>query len=137
MLHRPLPFVFIALYIQGVQYILCFSFKVFEFYELCQFCCSAGVLPACCVYTHWHREKTKLDIYIKTFEKTQYLMNTLYFYSSIFNLFSRRETKQGHTGWVAGMKRIERKETDRAREYVSYKRFSAYTNMFGFLTHNI
>ena len=63
-------------------------------------------------------------------------MNTLYFYSSIFNLFSRRETKQGHTG-VAGMKRIERKETDRAREYVSYKRFSAYTNMFGFLTHNI
>ena len=35
--------------IQGVHLILCFSLK---FSELCQFCCSAGVLPAWCVYTH-------------------------------------------------------------------------------------
>ena len=27
--------------------------------ELCQVCCSAGVLPAWCVYTHWHQGKTE------------------------------------------------------------------------------
>ena len=54
-----------------------FSLKFFEFSELCQLCCSAGFLPACCVYTHWHREKTESGKYIKIFEKTQYLMNTL------------------------------------------------------------
>ena len=37
---------------QGVHKILCFSFKFFKFSELCQFCCSAGVLPAWRVYTH-------------------------------------------------------------------------------------
>ena len=31
---------------------MCFSLKFCEFSELCQFCCSAGVLPAWCVYTH-------------------------------------------------------------------------------------
>ena len=36
-----------------------FSLNFFEFSELCQFCCSAGVLPAWRVYTHWHREKTE------------------------------------------------------------------------------
>ena len=29
-----------------------FSLKFRNFSELCQFCCSAGVLPAWCVYTH-------------------------------------------------------------------------------------
>jgi len=29
-----------------------FSFKFCDFSELCQFCCSAGVIPAWCVYTH-------------------------------------------------------------------------------------
>ena len=33
------------LYKQGVHLILCFS-------ELCQFCCSAGILPVWCVYKH-------------------------------------------------------------------------------------
>ena len=36
-----------------------FSLKFCDFSELCQFCCSAGVLPAWCVYTHWHRGKTE------------------------------------------------------------------------------
>ena len=34
---------------------------ILDFSELCQFCCSAGVLPAWCVYTHWHRGKTEKD----------------------------------------------------------------------------
>ena len=29
-----------------------FSFKCCDFSELCQLCCSAGVLPAWCAYTH-------------------------------------------------------------------------------------
>ena len=29
-----------------------FSLKFSDFSEVCQFCCSAGVLPAWCVYTH-------------------------------------------------------------------------------------
>ena len=61
----------------GVHQILGFSLKC-NFSELCQFCCSAGVLPAWCVYTHWHREKTESGKYIKIFEKPQYLINTLY-----------------------------------------------------------
>ena len=58
---------------------MCFSLKIFEFSELCQFCCSASVLPAWRVYTHRHWEKTESGKYIKIFEKTQYLINTLYF----------------------------------------------------------
>ena len=55
-----------------------FSLKFCDFSELCQFCCSAGVLPAWCVYTHWHRGKTEFGIFKKKIGKTQYLMNTLY-----------------------------------------------------------
>ena len=40
-----------------------FSLKFFDFSELCQFCCCAGVLPAWCVYTHWHRGKTESGIF--------------------------------------------------------------------------
>ena len=57
-----------------------FSLKFCDFSDLCQFYCSAGVVPACCVYTHWHRGKTekgKSLEYSKIFQKTQYLMNTL------------------------------------------------------------
>ena len=36
-----------------------FSLKFGNFSELCQFCCSAGVLPAWCMYTHWHQGKTE------------------------------------------------------------------------------
>ena len=32
--------------------IVFFALKYCDFSELCQFCCSAGVLPARCVYTH-------------------------------------------------------------------------------------
>ena len=35
------------------------SLKFCDFSELCQFCCSAGFLPAWCVYTHWHRGKQR------------------------------------------------------------------------------
>ena len=53
-------------------------------FVFCQFCCSAGVLPALCVYTHWRRGKTEKDRNIlKSLEKTQYLLNTPY----IFLLF--------------------------------------------------
>ena len=62
----------------GCSLNIVFYLKFFEFSELCQFCCSAGVLPAWRVYTHWHRDKTESGKYIKIFEKTQYLMNTLY-----------------------------------------------------------
>ena len=55
-----------------------FSLKCCDFSELCQFCCSAGFLPAWCVYTHWHRGKTESGIFQKNRKKTQYLMNTLY-----------------------------------------------------------
>ena len=63
---------------------MCFFLKICEFSELCQFCCSAGFLPAWCVYTQWLRGKTekgKSQEYFKIFEKkTQYLLNTLYMY---------------------------------------------------------
>ena len=36
-----------------------FSSNFCDFSELCQFRCSAGVLPAWCVYTHCHRGKTE------------------------------------------------------------------------------
>ena len=60
---------------------MCFFLKFCDFSALCHFCCSTGVLPACCVYTHWHRGKTEKGQspeYYKIFGKTQYLMNTLY-----------------------------------------------------------
>ena len=44
-----------------------------DFSELCKFCYSAAVLPAWCVYTHWHRGKTekgKSQEYFKIFEKS-------------------------------------------------------------------
>ena len=44
---------------------MCFSLNFFKFSELCQFCSSAGVLPALCVYTHSHREKTESGKCIK------------------------------------------------------------------------
>ena len=58
-----------------------FSLKCCDFSELCQFCCRAGVLPAWCVYTHWHQGKTEKGQspeYFKIFgKKTRYLMTTL------------------------------------------------------------
>ena len=42
-----------------------FPYSFVIFFYLCQFCCSAGVLPAWPVYTHCHREKTESRIYIK------------------------------------------------------------------------
>ena len=38
-----------------------YSLKFCDFSELCQFCCSVGVLSAWCVYTHWHQGKTEKD----------------------------------------------------------------------------
>jgi len=56
-----------------------FSLKFCYFSELCQFCCSAGVLPAWCVYTHTDNERKQSPEYFKIFQKNpQYLMNTLY-----------------------------------------------------------
>ena len=67
--------------LQGVHKLLCFSLQYWNFSELCQFCCSAGVLTALCVYKHWHRGKTekgKSPEYFKIFKtKTQYFMHTL------------------------------------------------------------
>ena len=36
-----------------------YSLNLCDFSELCQFCCSACVLPAWWMYTHWHRGKTE------------------------------------------------------------------------------
>ena len=64
-----------------------FSLKFCDFSELCQFwCCSAGVLPAWCVYTRWHRGKTESGIFLKFRKKTQYLMNTLYLWANRNNV---------------------------------------------------
>ena len=62
-----------------------FSLKFCDFSELCQFCCSAGVLPVILWSKHevrcTHRGKTERGLspeyILKIFEKTQYLMNTL------------------------------------------------------------
>ena len=51
---------------------MCFLSTFCDFSELCQFYCSAGVLPAWSVYTHWHRGKTekgKSPKYLKIFQK--------------------------------------------------------------------
>ena len=57
-----------------------FSLIFWNFSELCQFCCSPGVLPAWRVYTHTDTEKGKSPEYFKIFKKKkpQYLINTLY-----------------------------------------------------------
>ena len=59
-----------------------FSLVFCDFSELNKFCCSAGVLPAWCVYTHTDtygkQRKTRVWNILKSLEKTQYLMNTLY-----------------------------------------------------------
>ena len=49
-----------------------FSLKFCDFSEPCQFCWSAGVLPAWWVYTHWRRgktEKSQSPEYFKIFGK--------------------------------------------------------------------
>ena len=57
-------------------------FFVLEFCDFSELCCSAGVVPAWCVYTHRHQGKTEKDqsseYSKKSLEKTQYLTNTLY-----------------------------------------------------------
>ena len=43
-----------------------FFLKFLWFSKLCYFCCSAGVLPTWCVYTHWYwgkRERQKSGIF--------------------------------------------------------------------------
>ena len=64
-----------------------FSLKCCIFSELFHLCCSAGVLPAWCVYTHRHRGKTERDKsleYFKIFKKHIILINTLYKKECIF-----------------------------------------------------
>ena len=50
--------IFIFNYRVFIKYCV-FSLTFCDFSELCQFCCSAGVLPAWYVYTHWHRGRTE------------------------------------------------------------------------------
>ena len=45
----------------GCSLNIVFFWKFCDSSELCQFCCSAGVLPALCLYTHWHQGKTEKD----------------------------------------------------------------------------
>ena len=65
-----------------------------DFSELCQFCCSAGVLPALCVYTHWHRgrtEKGQTSEYSKIFWKktifNEFPVNNKYEYKTRLTSF--------------------------------------------------
>ena len=65
-----------------------FSIKCWNFSELCQFCCSAGVLPAIwrskrevrCTLTDTEgkQRKSRVRNILKIREKTQYLMNILH-----------------------------------------------------------
>ena len=50
-----------------VRYRVFIKYCVFylKFCDFSELCCSAGVLPAWCVYTHWQREKTESGKYIK------------------------------------------------------------------------
>ena len=71
---------------------LCFFLIFFYFSELCQFCCSAFVLPAWCVYTHLHRGKTekgKSPEYFKIFEK-----NTIFNEQPVAPLASYKFSKE-------------------------------------------
>ena len=61
--------------------IVFFSFKFCDFSELCQFCCSVGVLPVgVCTHTDTEgkQRKARVQNIFKKSEKTQYLMNNLY-----------------------------------------------------------
>ena len=51
-----------------------FPLKCCDFSELCKFCCKRWGLTCHCV----NRERHESGIYFKIFEKTQYLINTLY-----------------------------------------------------------
>ena len=46
-----------------------FSLNFCNFSELCQLCCSAGVLPAWCVYTPDTERKTRVRNILKSMEK--------------------------------------------------------------------
>ena len=72
---------------------MCFSLKFCEFSELCQVLlqrwCSTCLV---CVHTltlRGSRERLESGKYFKIFEKTQYLMNTLYSFFFRFPLFER------------------------------------------------
>ena len=57
-----------------------FSLKFGNFSELCHFCCSAGdVLPAWCVYTHLHRDKTEKGKIPENFKILQQINKNLVF----------------------------------------------------------
>ena len=62
---------------------MCFFLKILWFFWICQFCCTAGVLPAWCVNTHTDTEgkqsKARVQNILKSSVKKQYLMNILYY----------------------------------------------------------
>ena len=65
-----------------------FSLIFCDFSELCQFCCSACVLSAISwskheIYGVHTEENREFGIYLKIWEKTEYLMNTLYIIKSL------------------------------------------------------
>ena len=84
LINRPLSSFYYRVFIKYCV----FSLKFCDFSELCQFCYSAGFLPAWCVYTHWHRGKQSSE-YLKK--------NTLYVYSfdSSFPVFENRDFRVG------------------------------------------
>ena len=58
-----------------------FFLKILLFFWTLPVLLQRWFLPVWCVYTHWHRGKTEKghsSEYLKIFEKTQYLVNTLY-----------------------------------------------------------
>ena len=55
-----------------------FSLKFCDFSELCQFCCSAGVLPAWCGACKHTDTEGRVRNILKSSKKKQYLMNILY-----------------------------------------------------------
>ena len=89
-LHSFLVYIYIYVYTGCSLNIVFFSLKCCNFSELCHLCCSAGVLPAWCVYTHGHRGKTekgKSPEYVKILRKnTIFNEHPVYKYIYILHL---------------------------------------------------
>ena len=68
-----------------------FSLQFCDFSELFKICCSAGVLPLPGECTHTNTEgkqrKARVGNILKSSEKIQYLMDTLYVKKTIFKVF--------------------------------------------------
>ena len=66
----PAAQVYLSIKLQSVHKYCVFSLNFCDFSKLCQFCCTAGFLPAWCLYTQWHRGITESGIFLKIRKNT-------------------------------------------------------------------